>query len=60
MTLAIYAAALTLWIAITGLVWAFIAGAAPPCQCPVPFARFMLGERCQRHPDWETEIGARE
>ena len=59
MTYIIYAAAFTLWLALVGLVWAFIAGAAPPCSCPVPFARFMVGERCQQHPDWETEIGAR-
>lgn len=49
MTIAIYAAAFTLWIAIVGLVLAFIAGGAPPCSCPIAFGPWMLGERCLKH-----------
>lgn len=52
--------ALASWAVAPGLVLAFMAGAGPACTCPVPFAAWMLGERCQRHPTWETEIGARE
>lgn len=49
--------ALASWAVATGLVLAFMAGAAPPCSCPVPFAAWMQGERCERHPEYETEIG---
>lgn len=31
-----------------GLVLAFMACAAPPCTCPVTFARYMQNERCLR------------
>lgn len=52
--------ALAAWAGATALVIAFMRAAGPPCSCPVPFARWMVGERCSRHPEWETEIGGRE
>lgn len=35
----------------------FMAVSGPSCTCPVPFAAWMQGERCERHPEYETEIG---
>lgn len=51
MTITIYAAAATLWIAIVGLVLAFVKGGQPPCQCPLKMREYLQGRRCERHQE---------
>ena len=49
MTIIIYATAFTVWLAVVGLVLTFVS--ATPCTCPIPFSRWMVGERCPRHEE---------